>query len=92
MSLEQLTPSDEQVQDIVASLIASGDNADAVYDDVNDTLTISLSESVSVNTLEATAEPGNPTFTTLSDVASNLPESGQVCVRDENSIYVEGGT
>lgn len=53
MSLEQLTLSDEQVQDIVASLITSGDNADAVYDDANDTLTVSLSDSISVNTLEA---------------------------------------
>lgn len=53
MTLEQLTLSDEQVQDIVGSLITSGDNADAVYDDTNDTLTVSLSDSISVNTLEA---------------------------------------
>jgi len=53
MSLEQLTLSDEQVQDIVASLITSGNNANAVYDDTNDTLTVSLSNSISVNTLEA---------------------------------------
>ncbi|AFH21654.1 hypothetical protein OSG_eHP6_00105 [environmental Halophage eHP-6] len=53
MPLEQLTLSDEQVQDIVASLITSGDNADAAYDDTNDTLTVSLSDSISVNTLEA---------------------------------------
>jgi hypothetical protein len=53
MSLEQLTLSDEQVQDIVASLISSGNNSDAVYDDTNDTLTVSLSDSISVNTLEA---------------------------------------
>jgi hypothetical protein len=54
MAIEQLTLSDEQVQDIVASLITSGDNTDAVYDDTNDTLTVSLSNSILVNTLEAT--------------------------------------
>jgi hypothetical protein len=63
MSLEQLTLSDEQVQDIVASLITSGDNADAVYDDANDTLTVSLSDSISVNTLEAADGAFNESIT-----------------------------
>jgi len=53
MSLEQLTLSDEQVQDIVASLITGGGGSDVLYDDENDTLTVSLSDSISVNTLEA---------------------------------------
>jgi len=53
MALEQITLSDEQVQDIVASLITSGSGSDVVYNDTNDTLTVSLSDSISVNTLEA---------------------------------------
>jgi len=74
MPLEQLTLSDEQVQDIVASLITGGGGSDVAYDDTNDTLTVSLSDSISVNTLEATAELGNPTYPTLSDVPTNYPK------------------
>jgi len=37
-------------------------------------------------------ELGNPTYATLSDVPTNLPEGTQVYVKDENSIYVEDGT
>jgi hypothetical protein len=53
MTLEQLTLTDEEVQDIVGSLINGSSNADVVYDDTNDTLIVSLSDSISVNTLEA---------------------------------------
>jgi len=83
MSLEQLTLSDEQVQDIVASLITSGNNADTVYDDVNDTLTVSLTDSISVNTLEATqsiTDPEGNTVTSLSD---------PVRVTEEASTFAE---
>jgi len=83
MSLEQLTLSDEQVQDTVASLITSGDNADAVYDDVNDTLTVSLSDSISVNTLEATTSITDPEGNTV----TNLSEP--VRVTEEASTFTE---
>ena len=49
-------------------------------------------EVVSADALEATAELGNPTYPTLSDVPTNLPEGTQVYVEDENAIYVEDGT
>lgn len=44
---------DESVQDTVAQLINQAANTDVVYNDANDTLTVSLTDSVSVNTLEA---------------------------------------
>jgi len=66
MSLEQLALSDEQVQDIVASLITGGGGSDVLYDDGNDTLTVSLSDSISVNTLEATDSINNADLSTAS--------------------------
>ena len=48
--------------------------------------------SVSSDTLEATAELGNPTYPTLTDVPTTLPKGTQVYVEDENAIYVEDGT
>jgi len=104
MSLEQLTLSDEQVQDIVASLISSGDNADAVYDDTNDTLTVSLSDSISVNTLEASemidgaAVSHTGELADLADVSSIQSSSGVVVtdtqagtVSDQEFLKNEGG-
>jgi hypothetical protein len=49
-------------------------------------------DKVSAEALEATAELGNPTYATLSDVPTTLPEGTQVYVEDENQIYVEDGT
>jgi hypothetical protein len=69
MSLEQLTLSDEQVQDIVASLITGGDGSDVVYDDSNDTLTVSLSDSISVNSLTAGDASVSNSPTNNTDVA-----------------------
>jgi 3D (Asp-Asp-Asp) domain-containing protein len=37
-------------------------------------------------------ELGNPTYATLDDVPTNLPEGTQVYVEDENNVYVEDGT
>jgi len=51
-----------------------------------------LGQTISADTLEATAELGNPTYATLSDVPTNLPEGTQVYVEAENEIYVEDGT
>jgi len=47
---------------------------------------------VSATTLEATDSLSNPTYPTLGDVPTNLPEGTQVYVEDENAIYVEDGT
>jgi len=92
----------EEVEDTVASLISTGSNLAFNYDDAGDALTIGLADDISVNSinagtvnadaLEATAELGNPTFPTLADVPTNLPEGTQVYVEDENAIYVEDGT
>jgi 3D (Asp-Asp-Asp) domain-containing protein len=49
-------------------------------------------DDLSPATLEATAELGNPTYPTLADVPTTLPEGTQVYVEDENAIYVEDGT
>jgi len=49
-------------------------------------------DSIVGDTLEATAELGNPTYPTLSDVPTTLPEGTQVYVEDENALYVEDGT
>jgi 3D (Asp-Asp-Asp) domain-containing protein len=49
-------------------------------------------DSIVSDTLEATDELGNPTYPTLSDVPTNLPEGTQVYVKDENAVFVEDGT
>jgi hypothetical protein len=46
----------------------------------------------SIDVLTASSELGNPTYQSLSDVPTNLPEGTQVYVLDENQIYVEDGT
>jgi 3D (Asp-Asp-Asp) domain-containing protein len=43
MPLEQLTLSDEQVQDIVGSLVVGQNDANVTYDDVNDQLSVDVS-------------------------------------------------
>jgi 3D (Asp-Asp-Asp) domain-containing protein len=91
-SYTRVANSDEKIEDIVSSLVTSDNNLSWSYNDTNDTLTVSLSNSISVGTLKATNELGNPTYSTLSDVPTNLPEGTQVYVKDENSIYVEDGT
>lgn len=60
-------------------------NGEWVTDTVN-------ANSISTDALEATAELGNPTYPTLADVPTNLPEGTQVYVADENQLYVEDGT
>ena len=42
-------------------------------------------------TVSASNELGNPTYATLADVPTNLPEGTQVYVEDENAVYVEDG-
>jgi len=97
MSLEQLTLSDEQVQDIVGSLITGGGGSDVVYDDANDTLTVSLSDSISVNTLEATGsitDAANVNHTgELADIGdtSSIQSSGDVTVTDTQPGAVNNG-
>jgi len=97
MSLEQLTLSDEQVQDIVASLITGGDGSDVAYDDTNDTLTVSLSDSISVNTLEATTSitdaSGDTHTGELADSSdvSSIQSSSDVTVTDAQPGTVSGG-
>jgi len=92
LSVDVSTLTNEQVEDTVASLVSSDSNLSWSYDDVNNTLTISLANSISVNTLEATAELSNPMYPTLADVPTTLPEGTQVYVADENQLYVEDGT
>jgi len=82
----------EEVQDAVTTLVTAGSNLSWSYDDANDTLTVSLANSISVNTLEATTGLGNPTYQSKSDVPNNLSTGTQVCVEDENAIFVEDGT
>jgi len=54
--------------------------------------TVEFNDDTTANTFEATDAFINPTYQTLSDVPTNLPEGTQVYVKDENSIYVEDGT
>lgn len=67
------------------------DATDVSSDTVNATTEVT-SPSVTADALDATAELGNPTYPTLSDVPTTLPEGTQVYVEDENAIYVEDGT
>jgi 3D (Asp-Asp-Asp) domain-containing protein len=66
------------------------------FDDVDaDSVTTdsaTVNGTTDTDALEATAELGNPTYATLSDVPTTLTEGTQVYVEDENAIYVEDGT
>lgn len=44
MTIQQLGKSDEQVEDVVASLITGQDGANVTYDDANNTLTVGLTD------------------------------------------------
>jgi hypothetical protein len=70
------------------------DKLDAsTYQPVADVNGSSISPSdVTTNTVDVADELGNPTYATLSDVPTNLPEGTQVYVEDENAIFVEDGT
>lgn len=56
----------ESIQDIIAALVVGNDNVNISYDDTNDTLTVSLADSASVNSLEATDSLTDPEGTVLS--------------------------
>jgi len=98
MALEQITLSDEQVQDIVASLITGGSGSDVVYNDTNDTLTVSLSNSISVNTLEADdgtfsssiTDPAGTTHSTELAEISDIPKLEAITstVASNNNVTV----
>jgi len=60
--------STEEIQDIVGALIATDSNISVSYNDGADTLTISLADSISVDTLEATDVLTAPKYPTRSDV------------------------
>jgi len=51
-----------------------------------------FADTVDSNIVESADELRNPTYATLSDVPTTLPEGTQVYVEDENSIYIEDGT
>lgn len=57
------TLSDEEVEDIVASLVSSDENLSWTYDDSTDTLTVSLANTVSTSSLDATTRLSGPTAT-----------------------------
>jgi len=87
MTLKELGLSDEEVQDIIASLVASDANVNWTYDDTNDELTVSLDNSVSVSTLEAgtITDGANVSHSDeLADAAdvSSIQSSGDVVVTD----------
>jgi len=100
MTLKELGLSDEEVQDIIASLVASDANVNWTYDDVNNNLTASLDNSVSVSTLEVDSvtfnqditDADNNTVTTLSDPvrvteeASTFTESNVTAVKSDTTI------
>lgn len=65
----------------------------AAYQPVVDVNGSSISPSdVDAETMSVAEELTNPTYDSLSDVPTNLPEGTQVYVRDENAVYVEDGT
>lgn len=72
---------DESVQDTVAQLINQAANTDVVYNDANDTLTVSLTDSVSVNTLEAGG--ADTRFDFVSDVIG-----GTVAAGDAGPVWI----
>jgi len=88
MSLEQLTLTDEQVQDIVGSLINGSSNADVVYDDANGTLTVSLPDSISVNTLEANGVIENAVYQSPADIPTKYEENGNQAYTESDGLVV----
>lgn len=77
---------DESVQDTVAQLINQAANTDVVYNDANDTLTVSLTDSVSVNTLEAGGFNFIGEFQTLSDFDSAASSGDRGYITDEQQF------
>jgi hypothetical protein len=53
---------------------------------------VSVGPAIDAGTVSASDQIGNPTYPTLSDVPTNLPEGTQVYVEAENALYVEDGT
>jgi hypothetical protein len=68
----------EEVEDRISSLVASDSNLSWSYDDVGDALTISLSDSISVGTLEAT----DTTTDTLNQASIANAASDKIFVTD----------
>jgi hypothetical protein len=77
---ETLVDFDEKAQDVIAAAFASDNNVDISYDDANDTLTVSLLDSISVNTLDAQDTFTDPNGTShtgeLADL-SDIPDQTQ---------------
>jgi len=88
---------DESVQDTVAQLINQAANTDVVYNDANDTLTVSLTDSVSVNTLEAIDSITDPSGISHTDELADstdispIQSSGDVTVTDAQAGTLADG-
>lgn len=77
LSVDVSTLGNDQVENIVVSLVSSDSNLSWSYNESGDTLTISLADSISVNTIESTN-----TATTETEVA-NLKQT-QMMMRRNN--------
>jgi hypothetical protein len=80
-----------QLNDFEFSFDANG-NFIARHTVTGNELTFTTDGNVQADALEASDELGNPTYATLGDVPTTLPEGAQVYVQDEDRIYVEDGT
>lgn len=79
--------SEEAVEDLVAALITGDADVDVTYDDANDALTISLSDSVSVNDLTA-----NTTFTDPAGITHSGELADNFSVSDGGALTESGPT
>jgi len=77
----------EEVEDAVASLVAADSNLSWSYDDSGDTLTISLADSISVGTLEATTTQSELVATPR---VNRTLSSNDLDVSDASYILVSG--
>ena len=71
---------DEEVEDVVAALIASDANLSWAYDDDNDELTISLSDSIAVTNLDADNATVNSREIYVQPTEPSSPSKGDVWI------------
>lgn len=92
-STESSSYTDEQAQDAVAAALTGENNVSISYDDVNDTLTISLASSISTSTVEATDTLTDPSGVDhTGEIADSADVSSIQTSSDVDHDSTTGGT
>jgi hypothetical protein len=95
-SINVSTFTTEEIEDIVSALVSTGSNLSLSYDDANDNLIVSLADSISVSSVEATNTITDPSGTAhtgeLADLSEGVTNFNVGSLSNGDFLQNSGGT